>query len=710
MNIIKWIVMNTDLIKMFAFSIIVAAGVFGLYGKCFKNKVEQRRKELQQIIKVLNSAIAALNDGISANTQTYTEISKVFTANEVFKTTWKQYEKNIIMLPIEENRKRGTVEASSCFTVSVLLNGLKNDFWKNLAGIFTGLGILGTFFGLTYGVSGIDTKSTVGLQQGISQLLNGTSTAFITSIVGIFAAMIFNWFYSGLMKNVHADIDTLCNALDEVFPIITMEKLLVMQLEESQEQGATLKTLSGDLGDIMGETLMNVQAALEQSIDTNFKPLFDELLTTMKALNNGGMSAIADSLNEGAGKEIASFAKTLTGMEQGMKEIMEQARIANEASMNQLRQSIEELTDKMNATISSSVTANSEGAAKNQEILTQLMEDISTKMTGIVSDISKASNQSNAEFADMMKNAANQVQVMVDAMQQGMTSQTTSLQEEMAKFMNQASHASAEHMENLQQSMDELTAKMKHTVEESTEANARGTASNQKQIQQLLETVQAQMTDTVQAITTASQEGSQHVTHTMKEAAATVENLTLVMKQELEELTGTMQASQGLITQAGRTADKFTDAAKPMQQASQDISGRLTQVIDATTAFNQHVGNSAALVNTSVEKQTATISSIQTAIQQMEIAWKAYETNFGNVNKALQETFTILLTNTKDYTNIVNNGLRDNLKAFDEGVRNTGGALNTINEDLVVAVEDLTEVIKELKRNLKVNGQYTQRR
>lgn len=693
-----------------ALFIIVFFGLTIYEYNTFWVKVKKRQNDLQKIQKILDNAIPALNDGISVNMQTYTEIDKAFSNNDVFETTWQQYRKNMITMPGEEERKRITVEAENYFTVSVLLSGLKNDFWKNLAGIFTGLGILGTFAGLTFGVVGIDTQSMNGLQQGISQLLNGTSTAFITSIVGIFAAMIFNWFYSGLMKNVHADIDTLCNALDEVFPIITMEKLLVMQLEESQEQGATLKTLSGDLGDIMGETLMNVQAALEQSIDTNFKPLFDELLTTMKALNNGGMSAIADSLNEGAGKEIASFAKTLTGMEQGMKEIMEQARIANEASMNQLRQSIEELTDKMNATISSSVTANSEGAAKNQEILTQLMEDISTKMTGIVSDISKSSNQSNAEFADMMKNAANQVQVMVDAMQQGMTSQTTSLQEEMAKFMKQASHTSAEHMENLQQSMDKLTAKMKNTVEESTEANARETASNQKQIQQLLETVQAQMTDTVQAITTVSQESSQHVAHTMKEAAATVENLTLVMKQELEELTGTMQASQGLITQAGRTADKFTDAAKPMQQAAQDVSGRLTQVIDATTAFNQHVGNSAALVNTSVEKQTATISSIQTAIQQMEIAWKAYETNFGNVNKALQETFTILLTNTKDYTNTVNDGLRDNLKAFDEGVRNTGGALNTINEDLVAAVEDLTEVIKELKRNLKVNGQYTQRR
>ena len=632
-----------------AFFIILFVGV-SIYGyNTFWVAVKKRQNELQNTIKILKNAIDALHNGKLTNTQLYAEIDNAFLTNTILETTWKQYRKNIINMPGEENRKGVTVEASSYFTVSVLLNGLKNDFWKNLAGIFTGLGILGTFFGLTYGVSGIDTKSTVGLQQGISQLLNGTSTAFITSIVGIISAMIFNWIYSKLMKSVHADIDTLCNALDEVFPLITMENLLVMQLEESQEQGATLKNLSGDLGEIMNETLMNVQAALEQSIDTNFKPLFDELLTTMRALNNGGMSAIADSLNEGAGKEIASFAKTLMGMEQGMKEIMEQARIANEASMNQLRQSIEELTDKMNATISASVTANSEGAVKNQEILTQLMEDISIKMTGIVSDISKVNNQSNAEFADMMKKASNQVQDMVDTMQRGMASHTTSLQEEMA--------------------------------------------------------------DTVQTIATASQEGSQHVAHTMKEAATTVENLTLVMKQELEELTDTMRISQGLITQAGMTADKFTDAAKPMQQAAQDISGRLSQVIDATTAFNQHVENSTSLVNASVEKQTATIAYTQEAIQQMETAWKAYETNFGNVNKALQETFTILLKNTNDYTHIVDKGLQGNLKVFDENIEKAVGTVSTMNNNLVESVEDLADIIEELKHNLNVvNGQNTQRR
>lgn len=632
-----------------AFFIILFVGV-SIYGyNTFWVAVKKRQNELQNTIKILKNAIDALHNGKLTNTQLYAEIDNAFLTNTILKTTWKQYRKNIINMPGEENRKGVTVEAEIYFTVSVLLSGIKNDFWKNLAGIFTGLGILGTFVGLTIGVIGIDAKSMNGLQQGISQLLNGTSTAFFTSIVGIFCAIVFNWLYSGLMKRVHTNVDILCENLGEVFPLITMENLLVMQLEESQEQGATLKTLSGDLGDIMSETLMNVQAALEQSIDTNFKPLFDELLTTMRALNNGGMSAIADSLNEGAGKEIASFAKTLMGMEQGMKEIMEQARIANEASMNQLRQSIEELTDKMNATISASVTANSEGAVKNQEILTQLMEDISIKMTGIVSDISKVNNQSNAEFADMMKKASNQVQDMVDTMQRGMASHTTSLQEEMA--------------------------------------------------------------DTVQTIATASQEGSQHVAHTMKEAATTVENLTLVMKQELEELTDTMRISQGLITQAGMTADKFTDAAKPMQQAAQDISGRLSQVIDATTAFNQHVENSTSLVNASVEKQTATIAYTQEAIQQMETAWKAYETNFGNVNKALQETFTILLKNTNDYTHIVDKGLQGNLKVFDENIEKAVGTVSTMNNNLVESVEDLADIIEELKHNLNVvNGQNTQRR
>lgn len=147
-----------------------------------------------------------------------------------------------------------------------------------------------------------------------------------------------------------------------------------------------------------------------------------------------------------------------------------------------------------------------------------------------------------------------------------------------------------------------------------------------------------------------------------------------------------------------------------MQQAAQDVSGRLTQVIDATTAFNQHVGNSAALVNTSVEKQTATIAYIQEAIQQMETAWKAYEMNFGNVNKALQETFAILLKNTNDYTNTVGRGLENNLKAFDESVEHTVGMVGTLNDNLVESVEALADAIEELKRNLTVTKQYTQKR
>ena len=81
------------------------------------------------------------------------------------------------------------------------------------------------------------------------------------------------------------------------------------------------------------------------------------------------------------------------------------------------------------------------------------------------------------------------------------------------------------------------------------------------------------------------------------------------------------------------------------------------------------------------------------------------------MNKALQETFTILLKNTNDYTHIVDKGLQGNLKVFDENIEKAVGTVSTMNNNLVESVEDLADIIEELKHNLNVvNGQNTQRR
>ena len=63
--------------------------------------------------------------------------------------------------------------------------------YESIPNVFTTLGVLGTFLGIYYGLEAFDTNDIDG---SISELLEGLKTAFITSIVGIIAALIFGRF------------------------------------------------------------------------------------------------------------------------------------------------------------------------------------------------------------------------------------------------------------------------------------------------------------------------------------------------------------------------------------------------------------------------------------------------------------------------------------------------------------------------------------
>lgn len=62
-----------------------------------------------------------------------------------------------------------------------------------MPGMFTGIGILFTFLGLTIGIFGLDPTDPERLTQGVRGLLGGMSMAFLTSIAGIGTALWWTW-------------------------------------------------------------------------------------------------------------------------------------------------------------------------------------------------------------------------------------------------------------------------------------------------------------------------------------------------------------------------------------------------------------------------------------------------------------------------------------------------------------------------------------
>ena len=66
---------------------------------------------------------------------------------------------------------------------------------RSMPNMLIGIGILGTFVGLSIGVLGLQNQgSAEEIQQGIQGLLQSMSTAFVTSVYGMAGSLILNFF------------------------------------------------------------------------------------------------------------------------------------------------------------------------------------------------------------------------------------------------------------------------------------------------------------------------------------------------------------------------------------------------------------------------------------------------------------------------------------------------------------------------------------
>ena len=101
-----------------------------------------------------------------------------------------------------------------------------------MPGIFTGLGLLGTFVGITQGISGIEFGNIDAMKNGIEVLLSGTKNAFMTSVFGLLFALVYNIADNRIYRPYTKKLDALIDQLNTLFPSKSLEEFLSNQAEE----------------------------------------------------------------------------------------------------------------------------------------------------------------------------------------------------------------------------------------------------------------------------------------------------------------------------------------------------------------------------------------------------------------------------------------------------------------------------------------------
>ena len=110
---------------------------------------------------------------------------------EKLQGTWTDFLQNAEM----RDAHGGSCDVTQYINEETIIYACSNTRLAELApGLFTSLGILGTFLGLVTGLHGLSLNAadTSALLAAMEQLIAGMSTAFLTSLVGLVASLAFN--------------------------------------------------------------------------------------------------------------------------------------------------------------------------------------------------------------------------------------------------------------------------------------------------------------------------------------------------------------------------------------------------------------------------------------------------------------------------------------------------------------------------------------
>lgn len=134
---------------------------------------------------------------------------------------------------------------------------------NQVAGMLTGLGILGTFIGLSLGLQNFNTGTTAEMTESIEPLMNGIKVAFHTSIYGMVFSLTFNTIYKRKLYEAQEAVNKFVNAFKKyVLPDTAndgMNEMVKIQEGQLEAINNLTENITNELADILTPQLEEIR-------------------------------------------------------------------------------------------------------------------------------------------------------------------------------------------------------------------------------------------------------------------------------------------------------------------------------------------------------------------------------------------------------------------------------------------------------------------
>ena len=181
--------------------------------------------------------------------------------------------------------------------------------------LLTSLGILGTFMGLSRGLSSLNFADSTQLIQGIPDLLSGMRFAFGTSVAGISCSLVFNMINRISQGSSYRAIDDFVSS----FTQLAMSRPLdndVQMIIQNQDRNFMLQGINDKLVDRLADSV-------SRSISMTMNPVAESMDrfivgTTRNQIEgvNHIVSRFLSEMDRSLGNQLSSLAQTMGNLEQ----------------------------------------------------------------------------------------------------------------------------------------------------------------------------------------------------------------------------------------------------------------------------------------------------------------------------------------------------------------------------------------------------------
>lgn len=597
---------------------------------------------------------------------------KKISDNKLYKHLWSEYEETLHELKRKDGGTewRSTLPAEAFFSKEVMVDSRSfvwNDFFRHLPGILTGLGIIGTFFGLIGGLEGFaPSEEAAAARESLTNLLGGVKEAFKVSAVAISAAIAVTLFEKISLTWAYKNVEKVTHAIDSLFDAGAGEEYLARMVEADETNLANAQqlkdTMVNELGTILREmTELQIAAqeknnqVLAQSIQAPLAGVAATLQDVGDAVKGGSRDnteTMKSALDELVSGFVEKMDETLNVSMQKIAGSMENSA----RSMTDMQTSMDTMIDKISATSDQAITGMveklevaMERTANNQEQMTQQME-------AFVSELQKQINQeretnieqqkSGRELAaveqknnfdrllDNQKQMTQQMESFVFGLQKQInderevanTQQKTG-QEMLAEEQKKTLAKSAENQAQMMEQMKDFVSDMQKQISDERKVNnaqqktGREIAeAEQKKNLEMLSGKFDEMLTQLSQVTAAMESNISKINNTTTIAISGMNRGAESMTKAAEQFSSAGKSVTGVLEKASPLASELNQAGQILGNANQQLSGvfsQYQQVKDQTELKVKELGKLMLLVQSETSEREKLVDQLNQVISQL---------------------------------------------------------------------------------------------